>query len=523
MITPETPSWNALQRHQRRISSVSLRHLFEENKSRFCQFSILFPDLLVDFSKNRVTNETLDLLFKLATETNLEKSRDDMFTGEKINKTEDRSALHVALRQCTKNPQSKVVAKSLKKMDQFTQRIQQGDWKGISGEKIKNVVNIGIGGSRLGPEMAINALENFHQFDLGIHFVSNIDGHDLQRTLNTLNPNTTLFIITSKTFSTQETIRNANSAKSWIIKYLGKSAVSSHFIAVSENKLAPQKFGIEHQNIFPLWDWVGGRYSIWSTVSISVALKIGMQNFRQFLLGGYEMDMHFRDKPMPKNLPIILALVGIWNINLENINNHLILPYDNRLKKFPAFIQQLDMESNGKSISLDGHAIPHKTGPIIFGGSGTDSQHTFFQSMHQGSNPTSSDFILVSNPDHSINDHHEELLANALGQARALMQGRTIEETNGNLHRVFCGNHPSNTILIRKLDPISLGRLIALYEHKVFVQGIIWGINSFDQWGVELGKQMAEDLLKGLKSSKLSSSLDSSSAGILNQIQDWQR
>jgi len=522
MKLSETPAWKVLQEHKIKISNLHSFNLFQEDPIRFEQFSLKFKSLLFDFSKNRITQRTLDLLLILSSERRVEEYRDSMFKGRKINKTENQAALHTELRGGANGIHSEKIQKALLKIEAFVSAITSGRKVGATGEKFTDIINIGIGGSSLGPQMAITALKAFHQKGIRPHFVSNIDGHHLLETLEKLEASTSLFIIASKTFSTKETITNAESARSWVINKLGKHSVSKHFVAISEDTINPIKFGISPTSIFPIWEWVGGRYSLWSSIGLSIALTIGMDNFRSLLKGGNEMDIHFRTAPMAQNLPIVLALIGIWNINFQNLKSLAILPYDQRLEKFPAYLQQLDMESNGKSISLNKEDIDIMTAPIVFGEPGTNGQHAFYQSLHQSPEAIPADFIIISNPAHSMKTHHDQLLANALAQTKALMQGQTLEEAKGNINFKLSGNRPSNTILIKTLDPISLGRLIALYEHKIFVQGIIWGINSFDQCGVEFGKQIASNLEKNMRLPELSLSLDSSTIGLMKQIRKWQ-
>ena len=522
MVTSEKSAWADLSEHWKKIASIHIRQLFENDNKRFNRFSLTFGDLFLDYSKNRIVTETFNLLIRLAKEQRVEEKRNAMFSAEKINITEDRPAFHVALRGSGSKIFCKETKDGMSKVERFVNDILNGTWKGSSGEEITEVINIGIGGSRLGPEMVIKSLPSYYQSKLRVHFVSNVDGHDLSKILSNVIASKTLFLIASKTFTTQETMTNSISAKAWIVEQLGEQAITKHFAAISSNTVAAKQFGISENSIFPMWEWVGGRYSLWSAIGLSIALQIGMENFQNLIQGGHEMDLHFCQAAITENLPIILALIGIWNINFENHNALAILPYDQRLELFPAFIQQLDMESNGKSVSLSGNTLDFSTGPVIFGEPGTNGQHAFYQSLHQGFNPIPADFLIVSKPDHALKGHHEQLVANALAQTRALMHGRTLEEANGNPHRKFSGNRPTNTILMRSLDPSTLGKLIALYEHKIFVQGIIWNINSFDQWGVELGKEMADDLLAKRLNSLASCKHDSSTVGLLKKIEKWQ-
>ena len=514
--------WSKLIEHHKKISCLHSRDFLEESGTRFHDFSLHFKDLIIDYSKNHITKETVKLLIKLAKERDVETYIEAMFAGENINTTENRPALHVALRGSGPEAIKTEVKKAAIKVNSFTNKVLSGQWRGAHGDKISEIVNIGIGGSHLGPEMAIRALRPFHKSSIRVHFVSNIDGHDLSETLSKVSPRKTLFIVASKTFTTQETMLNAESARLWLIAHLGEEAVSKHFVAITANSRDAESFGIIPDLVFPMWDWVGGRFSIWSPIGLSVALQIGVENFKQLIMGGFEMDEHFRYTPLIKNLPVMLALVGVWNRNFENLPALAILPYDHRLLRFPAFIQQLDMESNGKTTNKNGIHIDKVTGPIVFGETGTNSQHSFFQALHQGSNPIPSDFILVANPAHSLKTHHEVLLANAVAQTRALMLGRSENNVNAGSFRTCTGSRPTNTILIKTLDPKTLGSLIALYEHKIFIQGLIWDINSFDQWGVQLGKEMTKEILSAIKYPKSSLKLDSSTINLMQIIKDWQ-
>ncbi len=522
MGTSKSHIWNKLKNHHKNLSKTKTSFLFEQDKNRFADFSIRYKNLCLDFSKNRLTNETINLLIELAKHLNVENKIHDMFIGEKINNTESRPALHVALRGGGSYQNKADVKSALLKMGELVSQILSGQMRGATNKIITNVVNIGIGGSHLGPEMAINALLPYHNPHIRVHFVSNIDGHDLDSTLRDINGETTIFIIASKTFTTEETIANATSARNWLKTKIGDGSTKKHFVAISENKEEAIKFGINPNLILPLWGWVGGRFSLWSTIGFSIALQVGMKNFEDLIKGGNDMDIHFHETPIRKNLPIMLALVGIWNINFECYNSLAILPYDHRLGRFPAFIQQLDMESSGKSVSKADNLLDIMTGPVVFGEPGTNSQHAFFQSLHQGTHTIPADFIIIANAKHQLNEHHQKLISNALAQTRALMYGKTFEESHGENFRTFRGGRPTNTLLIRDLSPRSLGQLVALYEHKVFVQGIIWDINTFDQWGVQLGKEMAKDVLSKIHSSNGIETLDSSSKGLIKLLKKWQ-
>jgi glucose-6-phosphate isomerase len=506
-----------------------MRDLFKTDPSRFENFSLPHDEFLFDYSKNRITDRTLKLLNDLAISRGLVHQRDALFSGEAVNTTENRAALHFALRATTIKDGTissnihNQVSSVLTRMDQLVDAVHTGSKTGHTGKRLTDIVNIGIGGSHLGPQMVTEALVNCHHPDINVHFVANVDGYDLASTLADLNPETTLFLIASKTFTTQETMTNAYSAHAWLTQALGDDAISDHFVAISANIDAVKMFGIDTQNTFELWDWVGGRFSLWSSVGLPIALAIGMEHFHALLKGASLMDDHFRSAPLEKNLPVIMALIGIWNINFLNHNTHAILPYDQRLHNLPAFLQQLDMESNGKCTTKNGHPTSWATGPVVFGASGTNGQHAFYQHLHQSSTITPSDFIVIGEAGHGLPGHHDQLLANALAQSEALMRGRTQDEAGGNPHRKFSGNRPSNTLLLRRLDPLNLGKLIALYEHKIFVQGVIWGINSFDQWGVELGKELAGTILPEIEGDEVSIDHDTSTAGLLTQLKAWEK
>jgi glucose-6-phosphate isomerase len=534
------PSYTKLQEHYGKIKNLHMRRLFSIDPQRFDKFSLQQGDLLLDYSKNRVTEETMSLLCNLAREANLNQWRKRMFNGEKINNTENRAVLHTALRNRIDKPvyvdgkdvMPKVWA-VIDKMRHFSEKIQSGEWKGFTGKAITDVVNIGIGGSDLGPRMVYEALTPYHYKNLQVHYVSNIDGAHIECTLKHLNPETTLFIIASKTFTTQETLSNANVARGWLLEHMGlnEKAIAKHFVAVSTNAKLVKEFGIDLKNMFEFWDWVGGRYSLWSAIGLSIVIAVGADNFNNLLSGALEMDEHFQTAPCEKNMPVIMALLGIWYNNFFHAESHGILPYDDYLRSLPQYLEQADMESNGKSVDRYGNKVDYATGPIIWGTSGINGQHAFYQSLHQGTKMVPADFI-VSMQTHTVfQEQHDIMISNVFAQTEALMRGRNLEETRANLqstgrildggdasipHMVFEGNHPSNTLLINKISPHSLGMLLALYEHKIFVQGIIWNLNSFDQWGVELGKQLAKRILNDIHQPYQATSHDSSTNALIN-------
>ena len=544
----ESPAWKALARHHDAMRDVHVRSLFESDPRRFERFSRKEADLLVDFSKHRITDETLDLLLALAEQAKVTEWRDRMFRGEKINRTEDRAVLHVALRNRSNEPilvdgqdVMPEVNAVLAKMRAFTDRVRSGEWKGHTGKRITDIVNIGIGGSDLGPVMATEALRPYWQPGLRAHFVSNVDGTHLAEALKTLDAETTLFIIASKTFTTQETLMNARSARAWVTAKLGgEAAVPKHFVAVSTAEGEVSRFGIDVANMFPFWDWVGGRYSLWSAIGLSIACVIGMDNFDEMLAGAHAMDHHFRTAEPKANLPILMGLVGIWYMNFFGAETHAILPYDQYMHRFAAYFQQGDMESNGKRVDRSGQTITdYSTGPIVWGEPGTNGQHAFYQLIHQGTRIIPADFLapiethndLVAPDGKDGQNHHDVLLANFFAQTEALMKGKTGAEAKAELeaaktspervaelvpHRTFPGNRPSTSILFQKLTPKTLGRLVALYEHKIFTQGIVWNIFSFDQWGVELGKQLAKKIEPELSSPEVITSHDSSTNALIN-------
>ena len=537
------PVWQALCRHQKTIAASNMRDLFAQDTKRFDKFSFQLDDMLFDFSKHRINDETLPLLLQLAREAQLESWRDRMFAGEKINITENRAVLHTALRNRSNRPVlvdgvdvMPEVNAVLAQMRDFSEKVRSGAWLGYTGQRITDVINIGIGGSDLGPVMVCDALKPYASADMAVHFVSNIDGAHLMRALEKCQPETTLFIVASKTFTTQETMTNAISARTWFLNKAQDNAhVAKHFVALSTNAKAVTDFGIDQANMFAFWDWVGGRYSLWSAIGLSIALYVGMDHFEALLSGAHEMDRHFQTAPLEENMPVIMALIGIWYNNFFDVATHAILPYDQGMSRFPAYLQQADMESNGKFICRDGKRIQYKTGPVIWGEAGTNGQHAFYQLIHQGTQVVPCDFLMPVHSHYAIGKHgyahHKILLANFLAQTQALMLGKTPDEARLELqeqglsgaelenllpHKVFEGNRPSTSILFDKLTPNTLGKLIALYEHKIFVQGMIWDINSYDQWGVEYGKQIAQEILPLLTSDGVVTSFDSSTNGLIN-------
>ncbi len=534
----ETQSWQKLTAHFLEMQATHLRELFAEDPDRFKKFHLQFKDILVDFSKNNINTETLELLLGVAEECELREAIDAMFRGDKINRTENRSVLHIALRNRANTPVlvdgedvMPEVNKVLHQMKQFTEALHSGSWKGFSGKPIKHIVNIGIGGSDLGPLMVTEALKPYWK-NIQPHFVSNVDGTHLAETVKQLNAEETLFIIASKTFTTQETMTNAESAKRWFLEQTQqKGDVAKHFVAVSTNTTEVTKFGIAPENMFVFWDWVGGRYSLWSSIGLSIAATIGYDHFVQLLEGAHAMDEHFKSEPFNKNIPVILALLGIWYTNFFDADSEAILPYDQYLHRFAAYFQQGNMESNGKSIDRNGDAVMYQTGPIIWGEPGTNGQHAFYQLIHQGTKLIPCDFIAPAISHNPVSDHHDKLLSNYFAQTEALMLGKTEEQVKEELqkmgmdseqiafhlpYRVFNGNRPTNSILFKQLTPFTLGSLIAMYEHKIFVQGAIWNIFSFDQWGVELGKVLAKRILPELSSAEEITSHDSSTNGLIN-------
>lgn len=540
----QTSAWQALQKHYDEMKDVTIAELFANDSDRFAKFSATFDDLmLVDFSKNRITEETLAKLQDLAKETDLAGAIKSMFSGEKINRTEDRAVLHVALRNRSNTPiivDGKDVMPEvnavLEKMKTFSQAIISGQWKGYTGKAITDVVNIGIGGSDLGPFMVTAALRPYKNH-LNMHFVSNVDGTHIAEVLKKVNPETTLFLVASKTFTTQETMTNAHSARDWFLKTAGdEKHVAKHFAALSTNAKAVGEFGIDTANMFEFWDWVGGRYSLWSAIGLSIILSVGFDNFVELLSGAHAMDKHFSTTPAEKNLPILLALIGIWYNNFFGAETEAILPYDQYMHRFAAYFQQGNMESNGKYVDRNGNAVDYQTGPIIWGEPGTNGQHAFYQLIHQGTKMVPCDFIAPAITHNPLSDHHQKLLSNFFAQTEALAFGKSREVVEQEYRdqgkdpaqlehvvpfKVFEGNRPTNSILLREITPFSLGALIALYEHKIFTQGAILNIFTFDQWGVELGKQLANRILPELGDDKAISSHDSSTNGLINRYKAW--
>ena len=536
----ETRAWQKLQGHYEKVAPLHMRDLFGTDPERFERLSLRFEDILLDYSKNRITAETMALLFELAREMDVPGWTERMFTGERINFTEDRAVLHTALR----HPGGEAVRVDgedvlpavhavLDRMETFTGRVRGGDWVGHTGRAITDVVNIGIGGSDLGPLMACEALRPYGDGP-EVHFVSNVDGTHIAETLKRLDPETTLFVVASKTFTTQETLTNAHTARRWLVDRLGDdAAVAHHFVAVSTNAEEVRAFGIDTDHMFEFWDWVGGRYSLWSAIGLPIALFIGMDRFRELLAGAHAMDRHFRESPLEENLPVVMALLGVWYNNFFGAQTHALLPYDQYLHRFAAYFQQGDMESNGKRVDREGRVVDYSTGPVLWGEPGTNGQHAFYQLIHQGTKLVPVDFLAPVTSHNPIGEHHPILLSNFFAQSEALMRGRTEAEARAGLeqeglagealerllpHRVFPGNRPSNSILFDELTPRTLGSLIALYEHKIFVQGVVWNVNSFDQWGVELGKQLAKGILAELDGEGEVAGHDASTNGLINEF-----
>jgi glucose-6-phosphate isomerase len=528
-----------LRQHYEQVSNLHMPQLFAEDPDRFSNFSLEIDGLLLDYSKNRISDETLSLLFEFAREKQIEAWRERQFSGEKINFTEDRAVLHTALRNQGEQPVivdgQNVIPKvhaELEHMADFASRVHRGDWRGYTGQPITDIVNIGIGGSDLGPKMVCQALQPYQYERLNMHFVSHVDAVQIESAIKHLNPATTLFIIVSKTFSTQETLTNAQTARQWLLDHFQTTdAISHHFVAVSTNQAAVEEFGINPQNMFVFWDWVGGRYSLWSAVGLSIMLAIGEKNFRQLLQGAYAMDRHFQETPLERNMPVILALIGYWYRQYFNTTSHVLLPYDYLLRALPAYMQQADMESNGKSTDRHGNHVNYPTADVLWGDSGINGQHSFYQLLHQGTQIIPVDFIASIKGKSKHPAHHDIMFSNVIAQGEALMHGRTEEETreilnNRNVseerveqllpHMIFEGNRPSNTLLLDEITPHSLGMLIALYEHKIFVQGVLWDINSYDQWGVELGKQLAGHILPQLDADQPINDHDQSTNSLIN-------
>ena len=532
-ISPQkTKAWQQLKDHyDSEIKAVQMRKLFREDPERFKKYSILLEDILFDYSKNIITDKTMGLLLGLAAESKLKEAIEAMFTGEKINLTENRSVLHIALRNLSGSPifsdgkdVMPDVLRVLAHMKNFCNKIHSGEWKGYTGKKIKYIVNIGIGGSDLGPVMVTEALKPYWVNGIQAYFVSNVDGTHIVETLKKVNPEETLFLVASKTFTTQETMTNAHSARAWFLESAkDKAHIAKHFVALSTNEKDVVSFGIDKENMFEFWDWVGGRYSLWSAIGLSIALTIGYDHFEQLLKGAHETDIHFRETAFDKNIPVIMALVGLWYTDFFGSQTEAILPYDQYMHRFPAYFQQGNMESNGKSTDRNGMSVDYPTGPVVWGEPGTNGQHAFYQLIHQGKVLIPCDFIAPAISHNPVGDHHAKLLSNFFAQTEALMNGKTKEELIAENVKAelipfksFSGNRPTNSFLIKEITPFTLGRLIAFYEHKIFVQGVIWNIFSFDQWGVELGKQLAGKILPELENDKEISSHDSSTNGLIN-------
>ena len=540
MTLTELTAWKELEKQYADMRGAHMRDMFAKNPGRFEEFSISEGDLFLDYSKNRIDRKTMDLLIELAKETGVEAARDKMFAGEKINITENRAVLHTALRNQSDEPVyvdgknvMPQIREVLAKMKTFSEAVRNGEWKGATGKDITDVVNIGIGGSDLGPVMVTEALKHYQKDNLHVHFVSNVDGTHMVETLKNLNPETTLFCVASKTFTTQETMTNARTARAWLVGALGEGAVAKHFVALSTNTEEVKKFGIDTNNMFAFWDWVGGRYSLWSAIGLSIAVAVGFDNFAELLAGAYEMDEHFKTAPLDKNIPVILGLLGVWYHNFFGAEAYAVLPYDQYLHRLPAYLQQADMESNGKGVTRNGVPVHYTTGPILFGEPGTNGQHSFYQLIHQGTHLIPCDFIIPAISLNETGNHHPILISNVLAQAEALMRGKNAHEVRAEFeakgeseekiekllnHKIFSGNRPSNMIVVPQITPRTLGKLIAMYEHKIFVQGVIWNVNSYDQWGVELGKQLAGKILPEILDGKPVSTHDSSTNGLIAKI-----
>ena len=538
----ERPIWAKLQQHYAEIKDLHMRDMFDEDPQRFDRFSLKLNDILFDYSKNRINSETMDLLLQLASESELASWIEKMFNGEKINHTEQRAVLHVALRNCRHRDKVAMqidgqdvmpeVCDELERVKQLAESIRTRSWRGVTDQPITDVVNIGIGGSHLGPLMATEALHPYAIRDLHIHYVSNIDENHINDTLERLNPETTLFIVSSKSFTTQDTMVNAETARKWLLRKIDdEGELHRHFVAVTANVSAAQEFGIAEENVFKMWDWVGGRYSMWSAIGLSIVIAIGSDHFDALLQGAFEADQHFRNTPFAENIPVIMALLGIWYNNFFGSEAIAILPYDQHLHRFPAYLQQADMESNGKAVDRDSQPVDYSTGPILFGEIGIASQHAFYQLLHQGTKLVPADMLAPISNFRCIATHHRALMSNVFAQTEAMMKGKTRDEVFQELkaagldetaieallpYKLFPGNRPTNTFLFKTLDPKTLGSLIALYEHKIFVQGIIWNLNSFDQWGVELGKHLANNILDELNDLDPLDTHDSSTNGLIN-------
>jgi len=534
----KTKAWKELKSHHKEVNKLRLTKLFSKKEDRFNKFSIQSGDIIFDYSKNLLTPKTTRLLLQLAKECQLKKATNAMFSGEKINETEDRAVLHTALRNFSGNPVyadgadvMPLVKRVQEQMRKFCKRVHSGEWKGYTGKKIRYIVNIGIGGSDLGPVMVTEALKPYWVEGIQTYFVSNVDGTHIAETLKKVSAEETLFLIASKTFTTQETMTNAHTARAWFLKHANEEKfVANHFAALSTNEKEVVKFGIDKQNMFEFWDWVGGRYSLWSAIGLSIALTVGYQNFELLLKGAYESDKHFREAEPGNNIPIIMALIGIWYVNFFGSQSEAILPYDQYMHRFPAYFQQGNMESNGKSVDRTGKPVSYATGPVIWGEPGTNGQHAFYQLIHQGTLLIPCDFIATAISHNPIGDHHQKLLSNFFAQTEALMNGKSRSELEKEKvpeslqpFKTFSGNRPTNSFLLKELTPFTLGQLIAFYEHKIFVQGVIWNIYSFDQWGVELGKQLANKILPELESTLPVGSHDSSTNALINYYKERRR
>ena len=533
-------SWGKLDSVYRRFKKTQMKDLFAADENRADKYSLKLENLLLDYSKNRIDDSVMSALFDLAKERDVCGRIKSMFSGEKINKTENRAVLHVALRHQDNTPiyvdgrdVMPKIREVLARMKDFSEAVRLGKFTGYTGKKLTNIVNIGIGGSDLGPRMAVEALRPYWAKDIKCYFISNIDGTACAEVLNKIDPETTLFIVASKTFTTIETLTNAKTCRKWLVDALGEHAVAKHFIALSTNKAEVEKFGINPDNMFEFWDFVGGRYSMWSAIGMIISIAVGFENFERMLKGANAMDKHFAETELEHNIPVVLALLGIWYNNFYGIHRYCVVPYDQYLQYLPAYLQQLDMESNGKSIGLDNKPVSYATGPALFGGAGTDVQHSFFQLLHQGTEIVPVDFIIPAISHNEIGNHHQILLSNVLAQGEALMQGKTVEEAALELeksgknkeeiealkkYKSFSGNRPSNTIVVKKLDPYTLGMLVAMYEHKIYVQGVIWNINSFDQFGVELGKKLALNILPEIEGTAFGVEHDCSTSALINYI-----
>ena len=540
----KTAAWKALIAHQNEMKKVEMKDLFEQDSKRFGKMSIQFDNILFDYSKNIITEETLEKLLKLTDDCKVKAAREAMFAGEKINETEDRAVMHTALRSFSDKPITidgedimPEIRETRQKMKSFCKKIHSGEWKGYSGKKIKNIVNIGIGGSDLGPVMVTEALRSYWMDGIQAHFVSNVDGTQIVETLKNLNPEETLFTIASKTFTTQETMTNAHTARDWFLKSAkDEKQVAKHFVALSTNEEGVTNFGIDPENMFVFWDWVGGRYSLWSSIGLSIALTIGYDNFENLLKGAESTDKHFRTTDFKENIPVIMALVGIWYTNFFGSETEAILPYDQYMHRFPAYFQQGNMESNGKHTDRNGDDVTYSTGPVVWGEPGTNGQHAFYQLIHQGTHLIPCDFIAPAISHNPIGKHHPILVSNFFAQTEALMNGKNADQVAEELKKakmdkatmeklipfkVFTGNKPTNSFLLKEITPFSLGALTALYEHKIFVQGVIWNIFSFDQWGVELGKQLAQKVQPQLDNQDKITSHDGSTNGLINAYKKW--